>query len=444
MGINSLKIANWNAPVSITPLVHFRILFGVLMLASELRFLLKGWVDVQYVNPSFHFAYYGFEWVQYPGETFIYVLFGVMILACIGIILGFAYRISAWLFFIIFTYIELIDVTNYLNHYYFVSLVAFWMAIVPANKAASLDVKLGWTKPSSVVSFWHIGIIKFQLFLVYFYAGLAKLNYDWLINAQPLKIWLSAKSHLPIIGDLLTKNWLHYAFSWFGALYDLFIPFLLINRRTVKVAFVFVVVFHLMTAVLFQIGMFPYIMIVATTIFFSEKWHDKLFHKWNNQKTDVQYQPNFKFEQLKRALLITYLCWQVVFPFRFLAYPGTLFWTEQGYRFSWRVMLMEKAGYTTFYVQDAVTGDRITINNLDYLTRYQEKMMATQPDLILQFSHFLAKEYKKKGINTPKIYVESYVTLNGRTSQSFVDFNVNLSAEKQGWNHKNWILPVNL
>lgn len=442
MGINSLKIANWNAPVSITPLVHFRILFGILMLVSELRFLLKGWVDEQYVTPTFHFKYYGFEWVQYPGETIMYMLFGLMLLACLGIIFGFAYKIAAWLFFIIFTYIELIDVTNYLNHYYFVSLVAFWMAIVPANKAASIDVKFGWVKPSNVVAFWHVGIIKFQLFLVYFYAGLAKLNYDWLINAQPLKIWLSAKSHLPIIGDLLTKNWLHYAFSWFGALYDLFIPFLLVNKRTVKVAFVFVVVFHLMTAVLFQIGMFPYIMIVATTIFFSEKWHDTLFYKWHGKIDANEY--HHKVFSWQKTLLVAYIGWQILFPFRFLAYPGSLFWTEQGYRFSWRVMLMEKAGYTTFYVQDGSTENRITIDNMRYLTRYQEKMMATQPDLILQFSHFLAKEFKNQGITQPKIYVESYVTLNGRTSQQFVDFNVNLAAEKEGWHHKKWVLPVNL
>lgn len=442
MGINSLKISNWNAPVSITPLVHFRILFGVLMLTSEIRFLLKGWVDVQYVNPSFHFKYYGFEWVQYPGEIVMYMLFGLMLLACLGIIFGFAYKISAWLFFVTFTYVELIDVTNYLNHYYFVSLIAFWMAIIPANKAASLDVRFGWVAASNKVSFWHIGIIKFQLFLVYFYAGLAKLNFDWLFNAQPLKIWLAAKSHLPVLGGVLTKNWAHYAFSWFGALYDLIIPFLLLNKRTIKIAYVFVIAFHLMTAILFQIGMFPYIMIVATTIFFSEKWHDKLFNKWHGAIHVNNH--SFQWKRYKQTFLVVYIVWQLVFPFRFLAYPGNLFWTEQGYRFSWRVMLMEKAGYATFYVQDKESGNRITVNNLNYLTPYQEKMMATQPDLILQFSHFLVNEFKNQGITQPEIYVESYVTLNGRTSQQFIDFNVNLAAEKEGWHHKKWVLPVNL
>ena len=33
---------------------------------------------------------------------------------------------------------------------------------------------------------------------------------------------------------------------------------------------------------------------------------------------------------------------QVIFPLRYIFYPGELFWHEQGYRFSWRVMLMEK------------------------------------------------------------------------------------------------------
>ena len=104
--------------------------------------------------------------------------------------------------------------------------------------------------------------------MVYFFAGVAKLNFDWLIEAQPLKIWLPAQSHLPMIGPFLEMEVTAYFFSWFGAIYDLTIPFLLLMNRTRPWAYAAVVVFHVMTRILFPIGMFPFIMIGATLIFF--------------------------------------------------------------------------------------------------------------------------------------------------------------------------------
>jgi hypothetical protein len=44
-------------------------------------------------------------------------------------------------------------------------------------------------------------------------------------------------------------------------------------------------------------------------------------------------------------------CVSIIVPLRYLCYPNELFWTEEGFRFSWRVMLMEKAGYATFKVK---------------------------------------------------------------------------------------------
>ena len=74
----------------------------------------------------------------------------------------------------------------------------------------------------------------------------------------------------------MQQEWMHYAFSWSGALYDLAIPFLLLWRRTRFLAFILVVVFHVLTRVLFPIGMFPYIMIVSALIFFDSGVHHKI------------------------------------------------------------------------------------------------------------------------------------------------------------------------
>src|SRR6185312_10841865 len=120
---------------------------------------------------------------------------------------------------------------------------------------------------------WTINVFKLQLCMVYFFAGLAKINYDWLIAAMPLKIWLPANAGLPVIGPLLTQGWVVVAFSWFGMLFDLCVWYFLLKNNTKGIAFFFVVVFHLFTAWFFKIGMFPYIMIFLVLIFFSASFH---------------------------------------------------------------------------------------------------------------------------------------------------------------------------
>jgi hypothetical protein len=431
--------------VHIAPLAVFRAIFGGVIFVSIIRFILNGWVYSQYILPEYFFTFYGFEWIKPLGATGMYVVFASMALAAFCVMLGFLYRPTIILLFILFTYVELIDVTNYLNHYYFVSIICFLLIFLPANKYFSLDV---FIKPSSIIEKvpnWIIWVIKFQLLLVYFYAGLAKLNYDWLIEAMPLRIWLPSKADFPVIGFLFDYVWVAYAFSWFGAIYDLAIPFLLVWRKSRPFAYFFVIAFHVMTALLFQIGMFPYIMILATLIFFSEEFHLKITRLFGKIKNTEEGSKAFNLSVFAKKALIGFFAvhfiLQIFVPFRFMLYPGKLFWTEQGYRFSWRVMLMEKAGTAFFYVSDPETGNTAEVLLCDYLTPVQQKMLSTQPDLILQFAHFLKGEYQKIGVENPEIRVECYVTLNGSPSRPFIDPKVDLTQIKEGFHHKTWILP---
>ncbi len=416
-----------------------------MMLFSTIRFISKGWVYEFYVKPVFHFKYYGFSWLDVLPEQAMYTVFFFMLLSCFGILFGCFYRISAIVFFLTFTYVELLDQSNYLNHYYFVSLMAFIMIFLPAHKSFSLDVKYSWVKELRDVPNFYILLPKFQLALVYIFAGIAKLNYDWLIQAQPLKIWLPANSHLPIIGPLLNYEIVAYLFSWFGAFYDLFIVFFLINSRTRPYAYFFVIVFHVLTRVLFPIGVFPYIMIMSTLIFFSENFHVRIintiksFFKYNYSQ-QVEITPVSYVNIRLYAFFLLFFMLQIILPFRYLAYPGKLFWTEQGYRFSWRVMLMEKAGTAFFYVEDSKTNKRIEVDNKEFLTKNQEKMMATQADMILQYAHYLGEHYKSKGFNHPKVFVESYVNLNGRGSQLYIDSTIDLMKVEDSFQNKEWIL----
>ena len=439
----------FNRTVNAAPLAVFRIFFGLLMLISILRFAANGWIEKLYIEPQFFFSYYGFEWVQPLGD-WTYLIFIICGASAILISLGYKYRLSVIMFFLSFTYIELMDKTTYLNHYYFISILSFLMIFLPANAYYSLDARQDGKLRSQKVPAWTIDSIKFLLFIVYFYAGLAKLNSDWLIEAMPLQIWLPAKYSIPLLGDILQQEWAHYAFSWAGALYDLAIPFLLLIPRTRIFAFALVVIFHVLTRVLFPIGMFPYIMIMSALIFFDAGLHNKILDKISDwfkisksffDNSEAYSFPRVWVRKASLGLVTVFFVLQLLIPFRYLLYPGELFWTEEGYRFSWRVMLMEKAGYANFKVVNTESGKRFYVDNTQFLTRFQEKQMSSQPDFILEYAHFLEDYYRdEKGIEDPEIYVDSYVALNGRRSQPYVDPTVDLTEIQPSLKHRTWLL----
>ncbi|MDX2172562.1 MAG: HTTM domain-containing protein [Bacteroidota bacterium] len=428
--------------VNIAPLVVFRIAFGLLMFASITRFIIKGWVYKMYILPKMYFPFYGFEWVKPLSGMGMYIVFALLLISCLGIIFGLLYRYSAILFFVLFTYVELIDKTNYLNHYYFISLVSFLIIFIPANKNFSIDNKLFKRPEVTTVPYIFLFLLQLQMFAVYFFAGIAKLNYNWLFEALPLKIWLPAFSHYPVIGRFMEASWIAFLFSWFGCVYDLLIGFFLFNKRTVTIAYVFVIIFHVATATFFNIGMFPYIMMTITIVFFKEEFHIKLIN-FLKRITKYKYLATQAVPIPHKSFAYFFLCFfviQFVLPFRYLLYDGKLFWTEQGYRFSWRVMLMEKAGTAFFYVKDATTNREVEVDNKEHLTYMQEKMMATQPDMMVDYAKYLKNYYLNKGFTSPKVRAQSFVTLNGSGSREFINDTIDLSAQNNSFlKNKSWI-----
>ncbi|WP_460969727.1 HTTM domain-containing protein [Spirosoma migulaei] len=434
---------------SAAPLAVFRLLFGLMLFGSIVRFWSKGWIAELYINPHYYFPFYGFEYVK-PLGPYTYVLFAICGLSALLVAIGLMYRVAIVILFLSFTYIELIDKSTYLNHYYFTSMVCFLLIFLPAHAYFSVDAYRRRDLLADQIPAWCLDSLRLFVALLYFFAGLAKVNSDWLINAQPLRIWLPAHNDLPLIGFLFNYPWVPYVFSLFGCLYDLLIPMLLWNRPTRPWAYAAVVVFHGLTALLFPIGMFPYIMIVTALIFFSASFHQKISQQLGSwlaipysflrpQRLYV-YQPIVA--NVLPCLLAIFFAIQLAFPFRYLLYPGELFWTEQGYRFSWRVMLMEKAGYAQFTVKDHL-GHQTIVNNSNFLTPLQEKMMSTQPDMLLQYAHILRDYYTRQGFQNPEVYVDSYVALNGRLGKPLVEPTINLANKQDSFSNKEWITSFN-
>jgi len=267
------------------------------------------------------------------------------------------------------------------------------------------------------------------------HAGLAKITQDWLIEALPLKIWLPAKEHLPLIGPMLAQKASAWIFSWIGCLYDLTIPFLLWNRRTRFPAYITVLIFHGLTAWMFPIGVFPWVMAAASLLFLEDRQSSRILQTLRLPLPEMKYQ----FMQAWRfKLLIVFLAIQMLMPWRFLLYPGSLNWTEQGYRFSWRVMLVEKHGMAEFMVRDT-QGRSESIRLSDWLTPNQIKQMSFQPDMILEFAHHLGKTYAASGWNKPSVFAEVWVTLNGRPARLLCDPETDLLQQTRNIQSYAWI-----
>jgi hypothetical protein len=431
------------------PLAIFRLATGCMLFFGIVRFWLNGWIHELYIKPKYFFSFYGFDFIK-PLGNYTYLLFIICAVAAIMVAIGFWYRQAIVILFLSFTYIELMDKSTYLNHYYFNTLVLFLMMFLPAHRYFSVDAYRNKALNTAIIPKWNIDAIKFLVLILYFYAGVAKLNSDWLLNALPLKIWLPARNDMSMIGWLFNYKITAYIFVWVGCIYDLTIGFFLWNSKTRPYAYFSVVIFHFVTAILFPIGMFPYIMMVTALVFFSAQFHQNMIRFMSKLlKLPMSFINNNQFYvrkpfvvNFKLIIISIFFLFQLMIPFRYLLYPQELFWSEEGYRFSWRVMLMEKAGYAQFTVK-GTNGKAIVVNNQDFLTLLQEKMMSTQPDFILQYAHLLRDYYHKNGYPNPQVFADVYVSLNGRIGQTFVNPTTDLAKEKESFKPKNWILPLN-
>lgn len=441
------------ARVDIASLVYFRIAFGAIMLKELWRLFGDGWIERNWIEPRFHFTYFGFGWVQPWSGIAMHAHLLALDMLAIFIMVGLFCRISAALFFIGFTYLFLLEQARYLNHYYFVSLVSLLMVFVPAHRAFSLDV---WRRPSlrsQTAPAWSLWILRAQMGIVYFYGGLAKLNRDWL-RGEPMRRWLAHRTDYPFLGPYLTEEWAVWFFAYGGLLFDLLVVPGLLWRRTRIIAFVSAVFFHLMNGWLFNVGVFPWFSIAATALFFSPDWPRRVVNRVRARLGAAEVPPpsdatasaptgsGERWPRTTMTILGVYMAIQLLVPLRHWLYPGNVSWTEEGHNFSWRMMLRVKSATAEFFITEPARGTTWKIDPLEYLTRWQFRNMSKRPDMILQFCHHLAAEMRRQGHGRVEVRAHVAVSLNGREPQLLVNPRVDLAAQPRTILPARWIVPL--
>lgn len=414
------------AEVSARSLSLFRVLLGLVLVATPVRMVAYGWVDALYVEPSYHFAWV--SWAQVPGAGVLTLLFGVLGLLGLGLTVGWRPRLMAALYLVVFVYIELLDATYYLNHYVLLTLLLAAVAASPSALLGSVATWRGQSVPERVPR-WSVWLLRAIVGSVYLWAGVCKLQPDWLLRGEPLHTWLLARQDLPVVGPWLAEPVTAVVMSWGGALYDLTLPFLLLHPATRKVGLVLLVGFHVITGLLFPIGVFPWLMVGASVVFFEP-----------GLGAAVEGKPG-RLSPGGLAILGGVVLMLVLVPARSVLYPGEVMWTEQGFRFAWRVLLIEKTGQVDFRVVDRTTGETWRVRPSDELTELQHKQMRTQPDLIVQYARHLADVHRLPGHDVA-VYADSFASLNGRPAQRLVRADVDLVTLVPGRDPHEWITPL--
>ena len=416
-------------PVDGASVAVFRIAFGLILLVEVARFFEHGWISSFYIEPRFHFTYFGFGWVHPWPSAGMYVHFILLGVAGLLVALGFWYRASAVALWLLFTYVFLLEQARYLNHFYAVSLFAFLLAVIPAQNAISIDAWRRHPRTSGTVPRWALWLLRFQVGAIYFFGGVAKLNPDW-IRGEPMRSWLVDRAGDSPILDLIIRNQLELLFfSYGGLLFDLLVVPALLWRRTRPFAFVGAVLFHTINSQLFSIGIFPWMMVAATTLFFEPDWVRGLLVRWRLGSAAPSLPgPTSRLANWPLTAIALYAVLQIAVPLRHFVYPGDVSWTEEGHLFAWHMKLRDKRGRATFIVREMKTDSTELVLPESILTPWQVDKMATRPDMIHQFALFLANARRAEG-RTVEVRVQSLVSLNGGGARPMIDPRADLAAE---------------
>ncbi|MBL7472337.1 HTTM domain-containing protein [Robertkochia sediminum] len=434
-------INNWLfKQIDNSPLIVFRMIFGLLIFLESAGAIFTGWVDRTLIAPEFTFNFIGFDFLQpLPGYG-MYVYFALM--ACCGLLvmLGYRYKWSMGAFAVLWAGVYLMQKASYNNHYYLLMLLNVVMFLLPANRYASLDVKRDPSLKRISMPRWCAWLIILQVWIVYTYASVAKWYPDWLDLTVAANL-MKTKAHFPVVGDLLQQPWIHAAIAYTGILFDLLVVPLLLCKRTRTFAFILSVCFHLFNSFIFHIGIFPYLSLAFILFFYEPETVRRIFLPRKPAYTagEVVVPP---YRKVMLAVAGVYFVVQIALPLRHWFIPGDVLWTEEGHRLSWRMMLRTKAGYIRFKIVDKETGETFKLNPDTRLSKKQKGIIATKPDVIWQFVQRLKEEYAAQGRSVAIYAYMSGVSVNGGPVAPFIDPDTDLAQEEWYlWKHQPWILP---
>ncbi|MBY0586125.1 HTTM domain-containing protein, partial [bacterium] len=404
-----MRIQDWlGTPVSGMSLAMMRIGFGAVQLWQTWEFIRPiadgSMSTLEYLytgkDAVWNFPYPNFEWIvplPEPGTSIAFALLG---LSSLMLLIGLLTPVAAIVNGLLFTYAWMLEANWWNNHYYLTSLVALMLALTPCSRCLSIDRWLSrcrsnvGTQTDGVIPFWCILWFRAQLYVVYTFAAIVKMNPDWLMG-EPPRFWFRSQLAAQPLAQVLSPETMQsvfaflrsepvvYSFVWGGIVFDLLIGAMLCIRRTQVLGLVLMVMFHATNFWVFMIGAFPAMAISSTLIFLDPDWPLRLW-AWIKRPTfrapDPGWMmlgmlivpllgavlgwrippspkpnpspPRFRVGWYVPVGLLLWMTMQVLLPWRHLTIPGDVHWTLEGSRFSWQVMARAQVGLVRYRLED--------------------------------------------------------------------------------------------
>lgn len=387
---------------------------GVLVAVTCGRALVHGWVDTLWAGTPGRLAYPLLGWVPVPSRG---VLIGLVVLcglAGAAAAAGLAQRALLGLAALGMTWLGALDAAAYLNHEVLLVALAGLLALLPGGRS---------------VPRWAVVAPRVLVGSVYLWAAVAKLDTGWLAG-RPMQVWLGTHGDLPVVGGLLVRDQVAPVLAWVGLAFDLLVVPALAWRRTRSLALVVVVGFHVATAVLFPLGVFPWLMVGAALGAFAPgrlRWVPTL-----GRRAPAE---TWRGPRLAAVAALVALCAlapvRAVLPGSRPAVDGT------GDHLAWRVMDHDRAGFVTWVVTDRATGETWEERASDRLAPHQVRQLGATVSLLPGAARAVRQAWAGEGRDV-EVRAEALVSVDGGRAVRVADPEIDLSRVGWSFGHPRW------
>ncbi|XP_048028592.1 vitamin K-dependent gamma-carboxylase isoform X1 [Megalobrama amblycephala] len=479
-GFEKEDVSSWhrlvcllNRPTDPASLGIFRFLFGMLMALDITQERGLSHLDYKYLDgaPVCRFPLFNFL-KPLPMDWMFFVYF-VMFLGAVGIMLGCFYRLACLMFISTYWYVFFLDKTTWNNHSYLYGLIGFQLTLMDANRYWSLDGLRNPRKRNAHVPLWNYTLLRTQIFIVYFIAGVKKLDADW-VEGYSMKYlahhWLFDPFKLILPVELVSLMVVHGG----GLILDLTAGYLLFFDATRPVAMFFVSYFHCMNSQLFSIGMFPYTMLATSPLFCYPDWPRRFFGRFpeflwpvlplispppspssscvypnaptvsrEQEEAHAAARPTTtSFKHKFRAFFtILYITEQLFLPYSHFITQGYNNWTNGLYGYSWDMMVHSRSHqHVKITYRDGVTGE---VGYLNPGVFTQSRRWKDHGDMLKQYATCLSENLPRFNISDPEIYFDIWVSINDRFQQRIFDPRIDIvKADWSPFRPNSWLMPL--
>nr|XP_055183102.1 vitamin K-dependent gamma-carboxylase isoform X3 [Nyctereutes procyonoides] len=325
----------------------------------------------------------------------------------------------------------------------------------------SVDGLLNARKRNAHVPLWNYTMLRGQIFIVYFIAGVKKLDADWVEGYSMEYLsrhWLFSPFKLVLSEEMTSLLVVH----WCGLLLDLSAGFLLFFDASRSIGLLFVSYFHCMNSQLFSIGMFPYVMLASSPLFCSPEWPRKLVSRFPERLQELlplraAPQPSMSCvykrsrakggqkpglrHRLGAAFTLLYLLEQLFLPYSHFLTQGYNNWTNGLYGYSWDMMVHSRSHqHVKITYRDGRTGELGYLNPGVFT---QSRRWKDHADMLKQYATCLSHLLPKYNVTEPQIYFDIWVSINDRFQQRIFDPRVDIvQAAWSPFQRTPWLQPL--